>query len=394
MATDNQDQQQPFDDFEGAIRLLGLEEFEIPRNQDNADEDFQTYLTRQLDRYVTYYSKHVKLDFDDALPVLREAGHAASSKNGILDRIIQLTKGINETVDHYYNGRLPLAMGTFQDTLNAVGYKSNASVTNLHAGFSFYRTRPAGGQRFTRRDLFHNPFQNRGRVATSRYSIPGLPALYLGNSAYVCWEEYNQEPISNLYFSRFKNEEAVVLVRIQRLEDFTAEMKAASFLDERRKMTYLLQYLAMFPLSLACSIRTKSHTDTFKPEYIIPQLLLQYVTEEKEVNGIMFPSTKVNYFNLRGVPAYNYVFPVRQVKPRGYCSDLVRTFSLTEPTSTALESLMVHSGQQVQGTGFEFVAAQRKTLTLIENEAFPYFSTSFGFLEQKLLGRSTSRLCA
>lgn len=36
----------------------------------------------------------------------------------------------------------------------------------------------------------------------------------------------------------------------------------------------VISYLIIWPLMAACSVRVKNTTNTFKPEYIIPQLLL------------------------------------------------------------------------------------------------------------------------
>ena len=38
-------------------------------------------------------------------------------------------------------------------------------------------------------------------VSTNRYSVPGFPALYLGDTTYVCWEEFNKFRIRDLWFS-------------------------------------------------------------------------------------------------------------------------------------------------------------------------------------------------
>ncbi len=38
-------------------------------------------------------------------------------------------------------------------------------------------------------DLFHAPYDKRGKVSSSRYSIAGHPSLYLGTSLELCCEE-------------------------------------------------------------------------------------------------------------------------------------------------------------------------------------------------------------
>jgi hypothetical protein len=144
--------------------------------------------------------------------------------------------------------------------------------------------------------------------------------------------------------------------------------------------TSLLRYLLLLPLAIACSIKTREPNGTFKPEYIIPQLLLQYVIASKEVDGIMFPSTKVAYHQSRQVPAYNYIFPVKQSSDAGFCNKLVSDFILTEPTSTEIETLLNYSGTlPLPLDRFNAVPGE---ISLVEGVWTPYQGTAFGRLEE------------
>jgi hypothetical protein len=55
-----------------------------------------------------------------------------------------------------------------------------------------------------RRDIFHVPFEKRRLVGNQRYSITGLPCLYLGSSLWICWEELGRPPLNSLWVSRFR----------------------------------------------------------------------------------------------------------------------------------------------------------------------------------------------
>jgi len=54
-------------------------------------------------------------------------------------------------------------------------------------------------KRPSRKDIFHVPFQNRHRVGNQRYSIAGLPCLYLGSSIWICWEELNRPELNQTW---------------------------------------------------------------------------------------------------------------------------------------------------------------------------------------------------
>lgn len=373
--------------FRDIIRDLDAEQFDIPGSQPAASTlDFPAYLTTQLDAYVTYYQRSIQPHVDSVRK------HKRPQATSLQQIIVRLTEGIKSSVRFYYEGKLLQAAQTFHETLNAIGIEQLTSVEMFPEGRVFYRARYSAERPLTRRELFHNPFENRGIVSTNRYSIPGLPALYLGDSTYVCWEEYNRKDFRNLYFSRFSNTEPLKMVKIQRLPDLIIQLSADNMSEERR-MDILARYLSLFPLSIACSIRTRSTTDVFKPEYIIPQLLLQYVTDlkGKGASGIMYPSTKVDYTRIEGVPAYNYVFPVRHIKSKGYCSDLARIFTLTNPTSSELET-MTYFNQPAPlplDEGLEALSFTNRKLIRIAEETTPYAATTFGFLERVLRPRAT-----
>jgi len=51
----------------------------------------------------------------------------------------------------------------------------------------------------------------------------------------------------------------------------------------------------IWPLVLACSVKVKNIEDDFKPEYIIPQLLLQWVRERDDIDGISYQTTHIDF---------------------------------------------------------------------------------------------------
>jgi hypothetical protein len=96
-----------------------------------------------------------------------------------------------------------------------------------------------------------------------------------------------------LYCARFEsndicNGEPIQLLdlRIKQYEDFLS--------DEGRKL-----YLNLFPLILACSVIVKETDKPFKPEYIIPQLTLEWIRSNalskinEKIRGIAYSSTKI-----------------------------------------------------------------------------------------------------
>ncbi|MGN7709367.1 hypothetical protein [Chryseobacterium sp. 22543] len=197
----------------------------------------------------------------------------------------------------------------------------------------FFRLRTnIPNKKFKNNEMFHIPFEEIRRTGNQRFSLSGHPALYLGNSSYICWEELSNPSLETCNFSVLRNNEEVTLF------DLTPPLEITKFED-------ILRY----PLIISSSIKFTDNTFTFKPEYIIPQAtyfsLLKFNKDllAKKVNinyinkldGIIYLSTHISQellfsdLNLM----YNYVLPVENIVEKGYCERLKKLFSISEPKS-------------------------------------------------------------
>lgn len=81
----------------------------------------------------------------------------------------------------------------------------------------------------------------------------------------------------------------------------------------------------------------------FRPDYIIPQMLLEYLIdckysemlngENEIIAGIRYHSVKRPMFPLQDEKKYvNYVFPVQESRDKGFCEKLKRVFQIQEVT--------------------------------------------------------------
>ncbi|MGG2305084.1 hypothetical protein ACE4Z6_27055, partial [Salmonella enterica] len=90
---------------------------------------------------------------------------------------------------NYYDGRPFLAYQEFSKTMETrvSKYSKMLNIRKYSPNQNFYRIREKNdNQVYSSNEMFHIPFQLRGKVITQRYSIPGFPSLYLGTSLYVC----------------------------------------------------------------------------------------------------------------------------------------------------------------------------------------------------------------
>ena len=244
-----------------------------------------------------------------------------------------------------------------------------------------YRAREGSLINYTKEQLFHIPFESRSKVTTKRYSIPGLPGLYFGGSIYICWEELGRPMLETLHVSKFRVKSGVTL----RVLDFGVRPPLlAPLMNHPRYVVtssnpfsdFVASYIISWPLLAACSIPVARPKDAFKPEYIIPQLLLQVLRHRDLIDGIRYFSTHFTSYNANITGLANYAFLARDVAPRGQCSFLRSSFEMTEPASWALLRTLNVWPITPRYTRFD--------LELVKGALVPYLDTEFGAMQCKV----------
>lgn len=127
---------------------------------------------------------------------------------------------------------------------------------------------------FPAEQMFHIPFQLRTKVNTQRYSLPGYPCLYISRSVWDCWEEMHEPKLSDFCVSCLKvvNSFKILDLRIPSENEIT--------IDNIEKI------LCTLPFVIACSVPVLFPDDNFKPEYIIPQLVMLGLVNNYQVVGV------------------------------------------------------------------------------------------------------------
>ena len=93
--------------------------------------------------------------------------------------------------------------------------------------------------------------------------------------------------------------------------------------------------VACWPLIAACSIRVPDRKVPERPEYLVPQLVLEWITKTHAFHGVRYFSTHYPDYPDDPKTYMNYVFPVRTKVNKGYCAELCSLFELTEPVTWA-----------------------------------------------------------
>lgn len=290
-----------------------------------------------------------------------------------------IVTGLIEVIKEYYNGNPSNAYEKLNNILRNRIKDLYAIIPqrDYSIGENFYRIRVKGDNfPLSAADLFHIPFELRGKVSTQRFSIPGFPSLYLGRTLYVCWEELKRPQINHFQAVRLKN------VKPLKILDLTPP--AIHELNERSLEVY--QFFMLFPLIACCSVKVKNPEDTFKPEYIIPQLLLQWVRNNDQIDGIKYKSTHLTseLYKQEGELS-NVVIPVKNNQTKGHCKDSKSLFEMTEVVSWQLHEYAL-GGQTFMYNREELDSIDRKLpkLEFIKGITYPYSYSILGKLEYYL----------
>lgn len=357
--------------FETILPHINIDDFSILHEQPD-DSYFPYFVKEKLTQYAQFFKNTLNKHVDKG--------------SFFYDMIIKINNVLIKTIDLYYEGKIKEASNVFSTLIEIVG--GYLLMQYEEEKYNFFRARKNENKNFNSYDLFHVDFKLRHTIPTNRFSIPGFPSLYMGDTTYVCWEEFDRYKFEDLSFVRLENKRKLKIFAILRIEDLLKDIEKINdsngkFPDE--KATALLCYFITYPIMIASAIKVKNPEGHFKPEYIIPQMLLQLFSADMTIDGIKYPSSKVNYDLLHNVQAYNYVFPVKKTLRAGLCADLVNTFHLTEPTSWGIEELMGNDDTSDSAISEEKIA-------LTNHEKRVYSITSFGKLEERLKNRTVKRI--
>lgn len=256
--------------------------------------------------------------------------------------------------------------------------------------------------------IFHAPYNIRGIIRTYRYSIAGYPALYLADSLKLAEEETRffaegkkaiaakfemddrfRTPLLKILDFGVRPQDLApqkgvgesdamdgVAVRIRQSE-LEAEARYSDkirpgFSNRNAKKvkpqktkagTRVFEawerYMKWYPLIAVCSYVRTDREAPFAPEYIVPQLLTQWLRSEStgELVGIRYFSCYSQRASSMGV---NYVFPtsgeciILKDGIRQYCPVLNEAFRLSEP-----EYIMDHRNAEALQHALRFKRTDR-----------------------------------
>lgn len=297
-----------------------------------------------------------------------------SSKNNLnaiqvnLDKIRLVCDILVTTVNHYLNGfpqRAYLffkwAMFVLEEEPLVIDAENVISQDNKETAKLFRVVGVDDNKPYPRSRVFHTPFNLRSKVSASRYSIAGHPSLYLSTSLNLCCEEIHYNPYKQFTLagrfelhSVYKNDNKLIRVidlgvKPQDFKDVERdnEIEQRHQHQKRHIRNKLLEdnvvrssYLLWYPLIAASSFIRTNKNDPFAVEYILPQLLMQWVREKMALGNNEYSQlVGIRYFSCASKRAsemgFNYVFPTCEEykghPKHPYCYVLSKAFLSTKP---------------------------------------------------------------
>lgn len=216
-----------------------------------------------------------------------------------------------------------LFIGTINDKMNiTIDDKDLCTQIRKFHGKEFFRVRQtesfSNGINKNAYEMFHLPISKRQKASSGRFSLAGFPSLYLSTTLSLAWQEtgypqkyyyseyqYNYDSSGNCDFA---NE--LQFIALYSPDEINSWGNSTKFNDFDLWLEVIARYLKIYPLILACSFVNLSGDTPYKQEYIIPQMLMQWIQRNSsDVQGITYFSCLETSIITDESWAYNIALP-------------------------------------------------------------------------------------
>jgi hypothetical protein len=293
------------------------------------DTDFEQFLRRTLNAYL------------GAVDGLDAGCHLCDAIRARKQQITETARWVCGAVQKYLEGSPSEAYAAIEHGLNGIDQNISSLFTNPVPDDDvrpLFRMVKSSTGAVDRARLFHCPMDLRHRVGQHRYGIPGFPCLYLGGSLEVCQHEarIQDSDLSQVSVAEFELRSPARLLNFAYRPSVLSQVAGGSALRPSGANPllerFLVDYATCWPLMAAASLRVLHDSAPFIHEYIVPQMILQWIMKTTDCDGI-------RYFSTRWCPSSdaikattNYVFPAKRPwNGQNRSQPLMNKFNLTDP---------------------------------------------------------------
>lgn len=275
------------------------------------------------------YSSHLKASFGGYLEAVMDIDNAcfkdgSDGKINLKETIDKVCQRIIECIDLYSHAKIDECISKMREMLNLNMFCTYV----LDSESVWYRSRMVSGRErvLKANKMFHVPFELVRKIGNNRFSISGYPCLYLSNTIWACWEEMKEPSMEDFCTSLLKPTREIELLDLR--------LPNGAYYQEVEKV------LCSLPLIIACSIEVEYPDDPFKPEYVIPQIVMLALVNHERFQGCSFTSTKkIDNFDWPDDLLTNVAMPVKCVNEKGLCPKLVDSFLVSDSINYKYEVL-------------------------------------------------------
>lgn len=238
------------------------------------------------------YYEDLKSKYHMLMHVTKNAGADDES----LKIIKRYSEKVKDSLRLYYAGSISKAHNTVKNLVKGCAdnelavstlENSNAFPGEKDTEIQFFRARLSDDiHTYKAKEMLHLPLSMRGKTGNYRFSIPGIPSLYLGNSSYACWLELGC-PAEHKF-----NVSPVVLDGSQKIFNLAVMSRNWLKLNELEEIDVHC-WLKLLILMMATSYTVREEGRTFKSEYIVSQSIM-LACKELGYDGVAYFSKRVS----------------------------------------------------------------------------------------------------
>lgn len=286
---------------------LYLSNFDLPIYCQK-DNEYHKTLNNKLNEYLAHIEKKLKKTQKISEITTKE----------IIEELENNIYLIINSIDNYYNANFSAAKNNIMDILKKYEKNNNFIISNINKSYAFRSLEPFPELKLSLqneiksnynqeyplnffkardwddelcfKDMLHIPLNSREKASTNRFSMPGIPCIYLATTSYCCWLELDMPNKNNFYVSSLR---IPTDLKVLNLCISQGLINGFSIYDNEKQLNLLKQIIVIWPLVCASSFSIVQKNREFKSEYIISQLIMQCALE-MGIDSIAYLSKKIS----------------------------------------------------------------------------------------------------
>lgn len=373
-----------------------ITDFPIPISICSYDEYDQTIINK-LTHYVEYINskpalrkvqdllKNVKTVCDHITDAIQEerCGNTSTAQGHILNILNEFKEDpffVSDMDKSYaFRGSAPFKE-LWSPLCDADDYKEQLSEP-----LSFYRCRV--GKVDKREEMLHIPLTMRSKIGTNRFSLPGIPCLYLSTSSYCCWKELGsprQISVSGFRLTEAgKKRKILNLVFPQSLINGSGALATFNPLPENVRRMMIL-----FPVVMATyvTVETSESSDLcpYKPNYTISHLIMRCL-KELGIDGVAYLSAR-SASEFEYPCCVNLALPVFSPSLTKKVGEICESFEMTDPICCSYNQAIGDKSVKKSYFNTIYTSGVHSKIRLAGVD-IPYRKTSFAHIDNELMGK-------